>query len=159
MAFSTVLHLEDAHGAPGRRPRAPFSLGHLLVAGALSFGLAWGAPAQTTISEVSTLSTLPLAVSATAPVALLSAGAELTVVSVEATSAGAVWVLKRATDDAQASLRLVGQGMAGASLAAGTVIAVTAVSTGWVLSAAGRAIAFVPNEIGATLLYDERITR
>jgi hypothetical protein len=32
-------------------------------------------------------------------------------------------------------------------------------STGWVLSAAGEAIAFVPNEIGRALLYNERITR
>ena len=50
-------------------------------------------------------------------------------------------------------------GIAGASVAAGTVVVVTALSTGWVLSAAGEAIAFVPNEIGRALLYNERITR
>ena len=42
---------------------------------------------------------------------------------------------------------------------AGTVVVVTAVSTGWVLSTASRAIAFVPNEIGNALLYNERVTR
>jgi len=31
-------------------------------------------------------------------------------------------------------------------------------STGWVLSAAGQAIAYVPNEIGRALLYNERLT-
>ena len=45
------------------------------------------------------------------------------------------------------------------SVAAGTAIAVTAISTGWVLSTAGQAIAFVPNEIGKALLHNERVTR
>ncbi len=90
---------------------------------------------------------------------ILSTGATLSVVAVEATSAGTIWVLERASDGARASVRIVGQGIAGASLAAGTVVVATALSTGWVLSAAGQAIAFVPNEIGRALLYNERITR
>ena len=56
-------------------------------------------------------------------------------------------------------LRLSGQAVAGLSIAAGTVVVVTAVGTGWVLSTASRAIAFVPNEIGNALLYNERVTR
>jgi hypothetical protein len=102
---------------------------------------------------------LPIAVSVAAPVFVLSAGATLTIASVEATSVGAVWVLERASDGARASIRLVGRGIAGASVAAGTAVVVTAISTGWVLSAAGEAIAFIPNELGAALLYNERITR
>jgi len=47
----------------------------------------------------------------------------------------------------------------GASLAAGTVVTVSALSTGWLLSTASEAIAFIPNEIGAALLYSERVTR
>jgi len=115
--------------------------------------------AQSTISDASALSALPIAVSVAAPVAVLSAGAALTVVSVEATSTGAVWVLERAADGTRASVRLVGRGVAGASVAAGTVVVATALSTGWVLSAAGEAIAFIPNELGRALLYNERITR
>jgi hypothetical protein len=38
-------------------------------------------------------------------------------------------------------------------------VRVTAVATGWLISTAGQAIAFVPNQIGASLLYNERITR
>jgi hypothetical protein len=125
----------------------------------LATGLAPVAQAQTSLSDISVLSTLPIAVSVAAPVALLSAGAALTVVSVEATSTGAVWVLERASDGAQASVRLAGAAVAGVSLAAGTVVVVTAISTGWILSAAGRAIAFCPNRIGSALIYDERITR
>ena len=45
------------------------------------------------------------------------------------------------------------------SVAAGTAVVVTAFSAGWVLSAAGKAIAYIPNEIGAALLYNERVTR
>jgi len=125
---------------------------------ALAFSSAQ-AGAQSTISDASAVSALPIAVSIAAPVAVLSAGAALTVVSVEATSTGAIWVLERAADGTRASVRLVGRGVAGASVAAGTVVVATALSTGWVLSAAGAAIAFIPNELGRALLYNERITR
>jgi hypothetical protein len=132
-----------------------------LAATAIAMAIACATPAraQSTISEASALSALPIAVSVAAPFAVLSAGAALTVVSVEATSTGAVWVLERAADGTRASVRLVGRGLATASIAAGTVVVCTALSTGWVLSAAGEAIAFVPNEIGHALLYNERITR
>ena len=102
---------------------------------------------------------LPIAVSIAAPVAILSAGAALTVLSVEATATGTVWVLERASDGARASITLIGKGVAEVSVLAGTVVGVTAISTGWLLSAASETIAFVPNEIGAALLHNERITR
>jgi hypothetical protein len=117
------------------------------------------ANAQSAVSEASALSALPIAVSVAAPVVLLSAGAVLSVVAVEYSAAGALCVLERASDGARTTLRLSGQAAAGLSLAAGTVVVVTAVSTGWVLSTASRAIAFVPNEIGNALLYNERVTR
>jgi hypothetical protein len=110
-------------------------------------------------SELSALSMLPIAVSVAAPITLLSAGAAITVVAVEASAAGTVWVLERASDGARASVRLSGRALEGASAALGTALTVTAISTGWVLSAAGTALAFVPNEIGAALLYNERVTR
>jgi hypothetical protein len=56
-------------------------------------------------------------------------------------------------------VRLGAQAAAGLSSLVGTAVVVTAVSTGWVLSSASQAIAFIPNEIGAALLYNERITR
>jgi hypothetical protein len=118
-----------------------------------------GAQAQSAVSEASALSALPIAVSIAAPVMLLSAGAVLTVVAVEASATGAVWVLERASDGARASVHLGAQAAGGLSVAAGASIVVTAMSAGWVLSAAGRAIAFIPNEIGAALLYNERVTR
>ena len=111
------------------------------------------------VSELSALSMLPVAVSVAAPIGLLSAGAALGVVAVEAAADGTVWILERASDGARASLAFSGALAGGASLAAGTVVVCMALSAGWVLSAAGHAIAFIPNEIGKALLYNERITR
>lgn len=41
----------------------------------------------------------------------------------------------------------------------GSAVVVTALSAGSVLSAAGQAVCFIPNQIGAALLYNERVTR
>lgn len=139
------------------RPRAAR---HTLVAAVLAVQFLGGAAqAHGNASEASALSTLPIAVSVAAPVMLLSAGAMLSVVAVEATSVGTVWVLERASDGARASIKLGAQAAGGLSVVAGTAVLVTAMSTGWVLSAAGQAIAFVPNAIGAALLHNERVTR
>jgi hypothetical protein len=77
------------------------------------------------------------------------------VVSVQAVSAGTLWVLERASDGVRLSVM-----MAGASVVAvGTTVSVIATGTGWVLSQAGKALCFIPNEIGASLLYNEPVTR
>ena len=110
-------------------------------------------------SDASALSMLPVAVSVAAPAMLLSAGAMLTVVAVEASAEGVVCVLERASDGAQASVTLSAAGAGALSVGVGTVVTVSAFSAGWVLSAAGRAIAYIPNEIGQALLYNERVTR
>ena len=47
----------------------------------------------------------------------------------------------------------------GAVVASGAAIGVTAVAAGWILSAAGRAVCFVPNEVGRRLTHHERVTR
>jgi hypothetical protein len=74
---------------------------------------------------------------------------------VQASAKGTVWVLERASDGARSSLNFAGH----AAATVGAAVVVSAVSTGWLLSAAGTAIAFIPNEIGRSLLHDERITR
>ncbi len=134
------------------------TLVHTTLAALLASNLAT-VSAQSSVSEASALSALPIAVSVAAPVMLLSAGAVLTVVAVEASATGAVWVVERASDGARATVRLSAAAAGGLSVAAGTAVVVTAISTGWVLSAASQAIAFIPNEIGAALLYNERVTR
>lgn len=128
----------------------------LAVVLAASLGRAQAHPPAA--SDASALSMLPIAVSVAAPVVLLSAGASLTVVAVEATSAGTVWLLERASDGARMSVTLGAQAAGGLSVAAGTVVVASAFSAGWVLSQAGKAIAYIPNEIGAALLHNERLT-
>ncbi|WP_088278544.1 hypothetical protein [Ideonella sp. A 288] len=136
------------------------ALRSLCAALATSLLLTVAAPASAhrppNASEASAaLSLLPVAVVVVAPAMLLSGGAMLTVVAVQASATGTVWVLERASDGARLSVELVG----GAVLSVGTGVAVIAMGTGWLLSAAGQAIAFIPNEIGASLLYNERVTR
>ena len=115
--------------------------------------LSFNTHAQT--SEASALSAMTIGVLSTAPVAIVASGANLTVRAVEASADGTTWVLERAADGARASVKLAGN----ASAAVGTSVVVTAVAAGTVLSVAGQAIAFIPNEIGASLLYNERVTR
>ena len=117
------------------------------------------AAAQSDLSEASALSALPVAVSVAAPVMILSGGVLLSVVAVEASANGTVWIVERASDGARASLRFSGQLAQSSLLAVGGTITMTALSTGYVLSAAGQAIAFVPNAIGRALTHHEPITR
>ena len=129
------------------------------LAAALALSVSLGVQAHSTASDASAAAMLPIAISVGAPVALLSAGAVLTVVSVQASAVGTVWILERASDGARASIQLASQASTGLSVAAGTAVTITAISTGWVLSSASEAIAFIPNQLGAALLYNERITR
>ncbi len=131
-----------------------------LSAVAISMAPLSQAHAHSNPSEASVaLSLLPVALSVAAPVALLAGGVSLTVVAVEASATGTALVLERVSDGVRETLYFSGQVLGGVSRAVGTAIVCTAVSTGYVLSAAGQAIAFVPNEIGAALLYNERLGR
>lgn len=110
-------------------------------------------------SELSVLSALPVAVSVSTATLVLSGAATLTVVAVEKASDGTVWVLERASDGAKASVRFSTQAAGAVSMATGTAVVASAVSAGWVLQSAGKAIAFVPNELGRSLLHHERMTK
>ena len=141
----------------------------LLATLALSLALSvpTGAQAQ---SELSAISVAPVAlsvvtVSATgaalsvAPSAILSAGATLVVVSVEVVGGVTVWVLERASDGVRVSLRTSGQLAKGVVVSTGATVAVSVIASGTVLSVAGEVIAFIPNEIGKALLYNEQVSK
>jgi hypothetical protein len=121
------------------------------------------AHAQTELSVLSAMSALPIAsvIGATVaiPVALSTAGAVLVIKTVQVTARGTVYLLERASDGAAASIEILGASAAGASVAVGAVVTVTAISTGVILSTASQAIAFIPNEIGRALFYNERVWR
>ena len=110
-------------------------------------------------SELSALSLLPVAMSVTSAGLLVAGTASVVVVAVEATAEGVVWIVERASDGVRGTIRFARDAAGGLSIAAGQAISVVAMGTGWLLCNAGRAIAFVPNEVGSALLYSERITR
>jgi len=111
------------------------------------------------LSEASALSALPVAMSVTAPVMLLSAGAVLTLVAVQVVADGTIWVLQRASDGARISVKWSTLSVGMASVAVGTAVTVTAVSAGWILSTAGEVLALIPNALGQALLHHERVIR
>lgn len=136
----------------------------LALVAALGAALAQPVPAAAhrrgDASEASlALSALPVAVSIGAPVAVLSAGVVFTVIAVEASADGFVWVLENVADGVRCSVKFAGKAVGGVSVGIGTAVTVSAIGAGWVLSAAGTAIAFIPNEVGKALLYNERVTR
>lgn len=106
-------------------------------------------------SELSAVSMMPVAISVAAPVLLVAGASSFVVVAVETVGAGTSWVLERASDGARTGVQFAGA----ASAAVGTAVSVTVVATGWILSAAGTAIAFIPNEVGRALMHNERISR
>ena len=84
---------------------------------------------------------------------LISAGGQLVVTAVERTADGVSVVLRGASDASGASVRVSADVAAAAFLAAGTVLEASATGVGYLLQASGKVIAFVPNEIGLSLLH------
>jgi len=149
------------------------SIRSVFAAVGLAVALALGAasPARAQSEASAALSLLPVAsvvgaasaagaVGATAlalPAALSVGGAVLTVKAVEASADGTVYLLERASDGAQASVRLMDRGARAVSVATGASVEVSVIGTGVLLSAAGEVLAFIPNAIGRALLHDERL--
>jgi hypothetical protein len=127
----------------------------------LSLGLTLsGSVRAAQVSETSSaLSLLPVAVTVSGATALLSTGAVLTVVSVQLVADGVVWVLRKGSGGVEVSLRVSQRLVEGVVVGVGTVLVGTVISAGLVLSVAGEAVAFVPNQIGASLLHSEEINR
>ena len=140
----------------------------VLLAAALAAVLAGPARAQSEISVAVSAAPVVLsvgAVSATGavlsaiPAGILSAGVTLVVVSVEVVGGATVWVLERASDGARISLKVAGKLAEGVVVSAGAAVTVSVIGAGTLLSAAGQVIAFIPNEMGKALLYNEQVTR
>lgn len=87
----------------------------------------------------------------------VAASGTVIVESVEVTGDASMVVLAGASDATSATLRLSGNVVTGASLVAGASVGLVAVSTGYLLVSAGKVLAFIPNEIGRTLLHHTRV--
>lgn len=142
-----------------------------LLAG-VSLTLLMAAPARAQSEASAALSLLPVAsvvasgvaasgagaaVSAL-PVALSAGGAVLTVKAVEASATGTVYLLERASDGARVSVEVSGRAASATAIGVGTLVTVSVIGAGVVLSTVGEVLAFIPNELGRALLHNERMT-
>lgn len=128
----------------------------MTVAGSLLASVTARAESSTELSEASLV---PVAISVALPVVLVAGVGSVVVTGVEASAQGTVWIVENLADGVKGSICFAGQAVGSVAVAAGTVIVVTAVATGMVLSTAGHVIAFVPNEIGRSLSYNQRVSR
>ena len=109
--------------------------------------------------ELSEASLVPIAISVALPVILVSDAGAIVILGVQASAEGTVWLVENAADGVKGSITFAGNAIAVSGIAVGTVIVVTVVATGRLLSAAGHVIAFIPNELGRTLSYNQRVSR
>ena len=158
---------------PKTRKPSPFQrlAAQLSLAGALLFAAAGPALAQSEASAALSLMPVASVVGSTVagsaaagsvagaaialPAALSVGGAVLTVVAVDASARGTVYVLERASDGARVSVEVSGRAASTTARGVGTVVACSVIGTGVILSAAGEVLAFIPNALGRALLHNE----
>lgn len=91
------------------------------------------------------------------PLFLSIAGASVVVEAVESTADGVSYVLKNVADGTSAVVKVSGQAAGALSVGVGTVVQTSVIGAGVILSAAGKVLAFIPNEIGKSLMHNERL--
>ena len=92
-------------------------------------------------------------------VSVAAFGASLVVDSIIKAGDASVVVLKDASGTVKVSLRVSGAALAKAALVVGSAVSIVAMSTGHLLVASGKAVAFIPNEIGKQLLHHSRVDK
>ena len=116
--------------------------------------------AATQSDAASRQSDASLAASVDVPIAMaeaLSAGAEFSVTALEA-SGGAMALTVSAVGAGASAVVMVSAEVARAlGIAVGTVVVVTAVATGWILSVAGESLCFVANALARPHLHSRRL--
>lgn len=92
-------------------------------------------------------------------VGVLGASGELIVVGVEQSAHGVSVVMKNAADVSGEVITVMIDGAHAASVATGQLLKASAHGVGHVLVASGKVIAFIPNEVGQSLIHQSRYTR
>ncbi len=104
---------------------------------------------------------LGVAVVALGTMSALEGSGRIIVDSIEASAETTTLVLKRVADGAsQAStvtLKLSGKALEKTALVVGAGLEISVVSTGYILISAGKALAFIPNQLGQSLLHHEKL--
>lgn len=136
------------------------------IAAALVFSvsISMSARAQSALSV--TASALPVAslvgttlAAGASGAAVLTAGAVLTVKAVGASAQSVTYVLERASDGARVSVQIASNAAGATALALETSVTVSAIGTGLVLVSAGQALAYLPNQVGRSLMHHEKISQ
>lgn len=91
------------------------------------------------------------------PLLLADLSGALVVKSVDASGKGIKVVLQGVANGAQASFEFSGKMSQDFSLATGQSVKLVALSSGHLLVASGKVLAFLPNEIGKSLLYHDTV--
>ena len=92
-------------------------------------------------------------------VGVLAASGDLIVIGVEQSARGVSVVVKNTADASGEMVTVLIDGSRAASLAAGQALRASATGVGYLLVASGKVIAFIPNEIGQSLIHQSRYSR
>ncbi|WP_165967299.1 hypothetical protein [Luteimonas aestuarii] len=127
---------------------------------AMSLAYMGAAGAATQSDALSRQSDASLMASVEVPVAMaeaLSAGAALSVTAVDASGGVVALTISAAGAGASALVQVSAEMARALGIAVGTVVVVTAVSTGWVLSVAGESLYYVANALTRPHLHSRRL--
>lgn len=132
----------------------------LLLSALLGAAPAW---AQSEASRASANSSEGLSVATGSIVAgtasLIVGSAILTVEAIEKTGESVVLVLKGASETATVSVKVAASAAGTASLAVGSAVRVVAEASGYALYSGAKLIAFIPNEIGKSLVHHSHVKK
>lgn len=84
---------------------------------------------------------------------VIAAGASLTLIAIEKAGESVVWILKDISTGATVSIRASAHAAGTASMAVGTVVTIAASAAGYSIYLAGKMIAFIPSEVGRSLVH------
>lgn len=112
------------------------------------------------LASVAVVASASVAVGASAVTAVstvLSTAAQWTVLSVQASAEGTLWLLERAVDGARISVSLAAGSVRTTAIASGQILMVQPVYGGWLLGQDGIALAWVPAPDAAELSFHQRL--
>lgn len=127
-----------------------------LIALLLSTAVALPAAARDSVGDGSSASVALSVMAVAVPVWAAHHGSEFVVRAVNATAKGVELSLRGVSGAIETSATIAGEVAEAASIGVGTSVRVVAESTGYALVASGVLLAFVPNEMGRTLLHHSR---
>ncbi len=118
--------------------------------------------AQSGITDASVASgmsvALPVALSVTAPAALLAGASHLTVSAVRLTADGTIWIIENTVNGVSTTIQFAGNTVHAMGVGAGMVLSTATVAAGVLLYDGSRAIALIPNELGSALMHHEQLS-